>query len=83
MPLEYVRHWRCGECSRAGLHDFPDRVHDEQQLEAACCICGGRQDLGRVAVMVAPIPRKLPLLPDPKPIPGARPMLRVLRGGRD
>ena len=81
MPLEHQRHWRCSSCARAGRHDFPDRIHDEQKLEAACCLCGSTLDLGRVAILVAPIPRKLPLFPDPKP--SGPPTLRVLRGGRD
>jgi hypothetical protein len=84
MPLVYQRHWICRDCARERRMDPLDRVHDESVIEPLCCFCQrpAALDLGRVAVLVVPKPRELPLFPDAKEQPKGKPALRVLRGGK-
>lgn len=84
MPLVYQRHWICRDCARERRKDPVDREHDESVLTPVCCFCQRPEaiDLGRVAVLVVPKPRELPLFPDAKEPPKGKPALRVLRGGK-
>ena len=77
---EQLKH---GACAKAGRLDAPGE-HDESRIEPTCCFCGAVSavDMHWVAVRVAPKPRELPLFPDRPPVPGVKPALRVLRGGK-